>query len=407
MWMMWGEGGRFYWGTSEKERRERESNGVVVIFAWLSSQERNLKPFIDLYSSLGWISFVCHSDFLTLFFPDKAASLACGVLNEIVKEVKIRSLPIVFASFSGGPKGCLYKVLQLMEGKCQGQPSLDEYLLVRDCACGQLFDSSPVDFTSDLGTRFVLHPSVLKMSQPPRVVSWMAKAFASGLDTLFISRFEAQRAEYWETLLSSVNVGPILILCSEDDQLAPYPVVSNFAQNLQELGGDVRLLKWKSSPHVGHYKHYPAEYKAAVTELLAKATLHYQQKKKHSPIDQTSGMAGSSRKISESVCCLHKAADSSNNSLRRVAIDPSDHFFLPSSTEYHETKEGGSLVNEQRGGSFQMQGPPTVNANGVLGKILFDVCVPKNIEGWDIKPVASSHRNGPFNPIKCLRRSRL
>ena len=80
----------------------------------------------------------------------------------------------------------------------------DVYQLVRDCVCGQVFDSTPVDFTSDLGTRFVLHPSVLKMSQPPRVVSWVAKAFASGLDTLFLNRFEEQRSEYWQTLYSSV-----------------------------------------------------------------------------------------------------------------------------------------------------------------------------------------------------------
>lgn len=156
----------------------------------------------------------------------------------------------------------------------------------------------------------------------------------------------------------------------------------------------------------GHYKHYPTEYKAAVSELLVKATFLY-TRRRQSEIEETAGMAGSSHKVCESVCCLHKAAVLSNESLRRVAIDPRDHFFLPSSTEYHETKEGGPLVNEQRGGSFQMQSPPSVTANGVLGQILFDVCVPKNIEGWDIRQVARSRRHGCFNPIKCLRRSRL
>jgi hypothetical protein len=67
-----------------------------------------------------------------------------------------------------------------------------------------MYDSSPVDFVSDLGTRFLLHPSVLKMSEPPRVLSWTAKGVASGLDILFISRFEEQRKEYWETLYTSV-----------------------------------------------------------------------------------------------------------------------------------------------------------------------------------------------------------
>lgn len=44
---------------------------------------------------------------------------------------------------------------------------------------------------------------------------------------------------------------PYLILCSEDDDLAPYSIICNFAQRLQELKGDVKLVKWKSSPHVG------------------------------------------------------------------------------------------------------------------------------------------------------------
>lgn len=64
--------------------------------------------------------------------------------------------------------------------------------------CGQLYDSSPVDFVRELGTRFVL-----KMSHPPRLVSWMARGFASGMEALFADRFEAQRAEYWQTLYST------------------------------------------------------------------------------------------------------------------------------------------------------------------------------------------------------------
>jgi len=45
--------------------------------------------------------------------------------------------------------------------------------------------------------------------------------------------------------------GPYLILCSENDDLAPYQVICNFAQRLKELGGDVKLVKMNGSPHVG------------------------------------------------------------------------------------------------------------------------------------------------------------
>lgn len=30
-----------------------------------------------------------------------------------MKELKVRPCPVVFASFSGGPKACMYKVLQV------------------------------------------------------------------------------------------------------------------------------------------------------------------------------------------------------------------------------------------------------------------------------------------------------
>lgn len=86
----------------------------------------------------------------------------------------------------------------------------DDYRLVRECLSGQIYDSSPVDFTSDLGTRFILHPSVLRLSHPPRFLRWMATAFASSLDALFVNRFEAERAEYWQTLYSSVVRQPLL-----------------------------------------------------------------------------------------------------------------------------------------------------------------------------------------------------
>ncbi|KAL6576056.1 hypothetical protein OROHE_000527 [Orobanche hederae] len=165
---MWGFGGRYYWGRKE---RGKKAEGVVVVFAWMSSQDKHLKNYIDLYASLGWNSListpnssicklntlphptpippplpvVIHSwgfhpatetvdamrDYYNnqinrkcqKFFPDKAASLALDFVNELV-QIKLRLSPIVFACFSGGPKACMYKVLQIIEGKCEEQHDL-------------------------------------------------------------------------------------------------------------------------------------------------------------------------------------------------------------------------------------------------------------------------------------------
>lgn len=91
-----------------------------------------------------------------------------------------------------------------------------EYQLVRSCISGYVFDSSPVDFTSDLGTRHALPTTFQKMPGSSKVVSWVAKGIASGLDALYLTRFESQRTEYWQALYSSV-VGSFIFTLSAYD----------------------------------------------------------------------------------------------------------------------------------------------------------------------------------------------
>ena len=80
----------------------------------------------------------------------------------------------------------------------------DDCRLVRNCISGFIYDSCPVDFTSDLGARLAVHPTTLKMSSPPKPFVWAANGIASSLDYVFLNRFESQRAEYWQTLYSTI-----------------------------------------------------------------------------------------------------------------------------------------------------------------------------------------------------------
>ncbi|KAI3769867.1 hypothetical protein L6452_00981 [Arctium lappa] len=409
-----GGGGTFYWVRNEDETTPSSSKieGIVVIFAWGSLQDCHLKNYVNLYSSLGWNSLLVLSDFLNPFFPEKATSLAFSVLNELLEELRTRPSPLVLASLSGGSQACMYKVFQIIEGTCEAHLNLDDSRLIMTCISGQMYDSGPVNVTGDLGARFALHSSVLNLPGSSKLVSLVAKGVTSGLDALFLTRFASQRSEYWQTLYSSVGLGaPFLILCSENDDLAPYPVICSFAQQVQGLGGHVRLIGWKDSPHVGHYKHNPIQYRAAVTEFLEHSVLIFNQKLEK--LGERCGMGGMHDKIYELICDLQNAAVDSNQSLRRVAVGPNDHFFLPSS----ETgKESGSLQDEQKERrGVHLAGPPpppTLNPHGVLGQVLFDVCVPKNIEGWDIKfdkrqPFASARKRSSLNALKRMRRSRL
>ncbi|KAF9675921.1 hypothetical protein SADUNF_Sadunf09G0084100 [Salix dunnii] len=406
---MFGDGS-VYWG-----RKESESKGIVVIFAWISIHEKHLNSYLNLYSSLGWNSLVSHADFLSAFYPERALSLAYILLNELVEDLRVRPCPVVFVAFSGGSKACMYKVFQIIQGTCEGHLNLDEYRLVKNCISGHIYDSSPVDFTSDFAAQFSLHPAIQRMPGPSKFLSWVAKGLASGLDGLYLTRFEFQRSEYWQTLYSSIDIGaPYLILCSENDDLAPYIVISKFVHHLKDLGGDVKLVRWNHSPHTGHYKHNPIQYRAAVTDLLDKApSVYYHRIQK---LREGIGLDSMHDEMSELICDLQKAAVNSNQSFSRVAVGPGDHFFVPSSAEYCNSRKSESLQDERKERSIYLPNPPSISAHSVLGQVLFDACVPKNIEGWDIRfsgslngqPIASAQRrHSPFHGFKFIRRSRL
>ncbi|CAM8891853.1 unnamed protein product [Rhodiola kirilowii] len=406
------DGGRVYWARKEEE----EVEGVAVLFGWVSVQEQQLRNQVDLYASLGWNCLVCCADFLSAFHPEKATALAFFVLSELIEELRIKRHPVVLISLSGGSKACLYKALQIIQGTCEGQLTPDDNQLVRSCLSGHIYDSGPLDFSSDFAAQFALHPTILKLPGASKLMSWFAKGLSSSLDALFLTKFRSQHAGYWQALYSSTHLGaPYLIFCSESDNLAPFRVVCSFAHRLQNLGGHVELVKWNLSPHVGHYEHHPTGYKFAVTRLLEKALIIFSRKTRELDMER-SRMDATHDDISELFCNLQKAAGDSSRSMGRIAVDPSgDQYF----TRSPETQQADSSPSQDkvRKLSVNFINPPSINAHSILGQALFDACVPKNIEGWDIKfsgtlngqPLATASRRSspPPRGIKSILRSKL
>ncbi|XP_071924129.1 uncharacterized protein [Coffea arabica] len=133
------------------------------------------------------------------------------------------------------------------------------------------------------------------------------------------------------------------------------------------------------------------EYKAAVTQLLAKAAVSYSKQIRQLEGEKM-GLEGTNDDISEPFCNLRKAAASSQQSFQRIALELNDHFLVPSSAEYHEGRDVGSVQDERKERYIPLSSPPSMNAHGVLGQFLFDVCVPKNVDNWDVKLSPSTSR---------------
>lgn len=157
----------------------------------------------------------------------------------------------------------------------------------------------------------------------------------------------------------------------------------------------------------GHYNHDPIQYRDATKELLEESVSTFIRKIQR--FGERTSMEAMHDVILDIICDLQNAAVSSNQSLQRVARGPSDHFFLPS---YGDSWSSQEERKEKSPSCFN----PRESAHGVLGQILFDAFVPKNIEeGWDIKfsgslngqPYASANRRLPLSAIKFIGRSRL
>ncbi|KAK7294077.1 hypothetical protein RJT34_16960 [Clitoria ternatea] len=86
------------------------------------------------------------------FFPEKATSLVIDILNKLFKMLRIRPCPIVFASFSGGSKACMQKVLQIIGGTSEAHNKNIQFTDQRSMYCIQMefiigyFRHHPLDY---------------------------------------------------------------------------------------------------------------------------------------------------------------------------------------------------------------------------------------------------------------------
>lgn len=146
----------------------------------------------------------------------------------------------------------------------------------------------------------------------------------------------------------------------------------------------------------GHYKHHPADYRAAVSQLLSQAAICYSQRMQQ--------LSGSSSGIGDSDDRPHKALASNAGRLKGSISCHS-----PCSVEL-ETEDVGAGEDEKKGDFLHMESPEAI------AQILSDICNPKTIERWDImhseplrrrQALSSAKSHGPLNNFRGMQRSKL
>ena len=132
------------------------------------------------------------------------------------------------------------------------------------------------------------------------------------------------------------------------------------------------IISLSTTCYAGHYKFHPEEYRAAVTELLKKASVLYMSRRQLNGYD-----VGTSEHSDTppSTSNLPRTAASSVGRLRRAPIDPTDQFFF------------------YRAPWSTMKAVKDCNRSCLTS--------PKNVDGWVLKPYASMNgKHGTSIPLR-------
>lgn len=145
------------------------------------------------------------------------------------------------------------------------------YQLLVQCLCGEVYDSGPMDFTSDQGVRTLGSMMANKGGVLRPALDALLNMGACSLDFFLVNQFESDRAAYWSTLGCSLVRGPVLFLYSDSDELAASSLVDGFSKLLRKKGREVWKKSWRDSTHVAHYRMHSQEYAEKVEAFLKHA----------------------------------------------------------------------------------------------------------------------------------------
>ncbi|KAF6263379.1 hypothetical protein COO60DRAFT_459599 [Scenedesmus sp. NREL 46B-D3] len=291
--------------TSDAIRRP-----LAVLYPWVWAGAGYVDKYVSLLHSLGFDVLLVGWSPAAMWVPWWARYMAWHVIEEVGKDLQqAGERPVVFYAFSGAAKGVLSSVLSLLARQhplSQQQAGLAAAVL--RCSVGCVYDSCPVDFTSAAGKKLVAphiftssgssanapaaaststgtnssssaHVSSRAAAAAARLARFAA-TFATGvaceltagtMDFLLLEWLEQDRQAMWTALENSPVRGPVLLLYSRADELAEAAQVSRLAGSLRLKGHQVLEQTWQDTPHCGHYRSHPEQYRDCVSYLLSQA----------------------------------------------------------------------------------------------------------------------------------------
>ena len=249
---------------------------LMILVGWLGCKIKYLKRYAELYKSLGYdvVTRIPNPSTVVMaslpsdrikppsFFFRSMDQLANDTLDEICS----RQCSHMVMQFFSNAGSFLWEAIS---DKITAAPSTASSTLILGKLVGVIFDSGPVDFSSNDELIY-------------NAIAFCSSGDRKQLDHYLISReikygFHEEtknrrhRAkEFWAKMKNHKILLPHFYICSKDDKLTPYDSLSDLIRHGEKMRGKglVHSCVFDHSMHCQHLQEYPNEYKKCITMFL-------------------------------------------------------------------------------------------------------------------------------------------
>ncbi|KAK1433292.1 hypothetical protein QVD17_10202 [Tagetes erecta] len=264
---------------------------TVVVLGWLGSKQKHLRRYAEMYNVLGMnaVTFAASvNDVLGFDLGRNIEARIAELSDELVLWMEEkddgRERFLVFHTFSNTGWLVYGAVLNLLQGRDEvveriigcvvdsgGDPELDPKVWAAGFTTAILKkQSSAVNSSSEAGEVQNGVTNVNTDVKEPLFVECLLLTLFEKFFTYFLAVPDIKKrlTKVITTLSENQPSCPQIYLYSTADKVIPFQRTESFAEHQKKLGRQVTTFNFKSSPHVDHYRTFPAMYRSLIQNFL-------------------------------------------------------------------------------------------------------------------------------------------
>lgn len=233
---------------------EPQEKPLLIMLSWLMARKKHIYKYADIYLNQGFDVLNININPWQLLWPTKGSQV---VAKDILKFLEANPSydPLVVHGFSVG-------AYVWSEALVHMSAERQRYQRIIDRIAGQIWDSSADVTELPLGVPVAVFPNNAVLQNTLRqYILYHLKTFDKVATVHYV-----RASQMYHT---NIVRAPAQIFISRTDPIGTEESNRRAKDNWENMGIQVNWKCWDKSPHVGHYRAHPEEYKAELEGFLA------------------------------------------------------------------------------------------------------------------------------------------